>query len=217
MAGTRSEHNGSGAAHSHAGSDGDEVQPGEAALQDESESERSGFIGRAQQKATGLAHTALEKSGEAISGVAEAVGQTASSLTERTSEMARRTGRAASNSANRAGSGMGNLVREQPLLVAGVGFALGVALGALLPLSKLENEALGEQAEKLKEGAKELASEGYERVKSVAQRTYDAATETLKSESGSSSSGGTNENSSSESTNSGGDKGGESGSTAYRH
>jgi len=77
---------------------------------------------------------------------------------------------------------MGRLAREQPLLVAGVGFVLGVALGALFPLSRMENEILGEQADRLKESAKELATEGYEKVKTVAQRTYEAATETLKSQ-----------------------------------
>ncbi|MBV9571730.1 MAG: DUF3618 domain-containing protein [Alphaproteobacteria bacterium] len=182
------------------GKNGDgRLEPGEAALQNETEgSDRSrGFVGRTVQKgrdaaksaanrtqemATGFAHTALHKSGEAISSAADAVGEAASSVKERTTEMARRTGRAASNTASRAGSGVGQLAREQPLLVAGVGFAIGVALGALLPLSRLENSMLGEQAEKLKGRARELADEGYEKVKSVAQRTYDAAAETIRSE-----------------------------------
>lgn len=175
------------------------VEPGEAALQDVVEGgDRSrGFMGRTVQKgrdaaksaasrtqemATEFAQTALHKSGEAISSAADAVGETASSVMERTTEMARRTGRAAGTTASRAGSGVGTLAREQPLLVAGVGFAIGVALGALLPLSRLENSMLGEQAEKLKDRARELADEGYEKVKTVAQRTYDAAAETLRSE-----------------------------------
>ena len=41
---------------------------------------------------------------------------------------------------------------------------------------------LGDQAERLKDSARGMASEGYEKVKSVAQRTYEAATETLKGE-----------------------------------
>ena len=132
--------------------------------------------------------------------------------------MARRTGRAAGNTASRTGSGIGQLAREQPLLVAGIGFALGVALGALVPLSRMENDLLGEQAEKLKDSAKELASEGYERVKSVAQRSYEAATETLKSgdeNTGSQTSG----SSAGESTGTsyGSDNGGDTGSATYRH
>jgi hypothetical protein len=195
----RRSHNGSDTSHDRSG---DDIQPGESALQDESgDAEPRGFIGRAVQRgreaaadlgqsavdkaknaATGLAHAALQKSGEALGDAKDAVGQTASSLMERTDEMARRTGRAVGHTASRTGSGIGQMAREQPLLVAGVGFALGVALGALFPLSRMENEMLGEQADRLKESAKELATEGYEKVKTVAQRTYEAATETLKSQ-----------------------------------
>jgi len=139
----------------------------------------SDLAGRTQQAATGLARTALDKSGEAISGAAEAVGETASSLMERTTTMARRTGRAASNTASRAGMGVSQFAREQPLLVAGIGFALGVALGALLPLTRAEGEMLGEQADRLKDRASDLVSEGYEKVKSVAQSTYQATVETV--------------------------------------
>jgi ElaB/YqjD/DUF883 family membrane-anchored ribosome-binding protein len=136
------------------------------------------LAGRTQDVATGLARTALDKSGEAISGAAEAVGETASSLMERTTTMARRTGRAASNTAGRTGTSVSQFAREQPLLVAGIGFALGVALGALLPLTRAEGELLGEQADRLKDKASDLVSEGYDKVKSVAQDTYRAAVET---------------------------------------
>jgi ElaB/YqjD/DUF883 family membrane-anchored ribosome-binding protein len=209
-----------------------DVQVGESALQDGSEGRRShtGFMGRAmnrakstagraQQMATDAAHTALQKSGETFSDAADSVGEAASSLMERTNEMARRTGRAASHTASRTGSGIGQLAREQPLLVAGVGFALGVALGALLPLTRAENEMLGEQAERLKDSARDLASEGYEKVKSVAQRTYEAATETLKGEAenqGITDSGGKTA-SSEAGTAYGTEDGGDTGSSAYRH
>jgi ElaB/YqjD/DUF883 family membrane-anchored ribosome-binding protein len=169
---------------------------------------------RTQQVATGLAQSALEKSGEAIGGARDAVGQTASSLMERTNEMATRSKRAVTTRATNAGSSIGQLAREQPLLVAGVGFALGVALGALLPLTRQENELLGEQASRLKDSASELAMEGYEKAKVVAQKTYDSALESLKTseEGGGSASSGQKEN-----TNYGADNGGDTGSTAYRH
>ena len=78
---------------------------------------------------------------------------------------------------------MRQFARERPLLVVGAGVAVGMALGALLPWSRMEDELLGEQAEKLKESARDLASEGYEKVKSVAQHTYEAASDTLRGES----------------------------------
>ena len=198
------------------GSSDDDVQVGESALQDREDggSRQSGFVSRTLQKgrdaATGLTQAALHKSGEALGDAKDAVSQTASSLMERTNEMATRTKRAVGRQASQAGSGISQLAREQPLIVAGVGFALGVALGLLIPLSRTEREVLGEQAEKLKDRASELASEGYERAKTVAQRADDAASETIKSETedqgltGSASGGGS-------------ENGGDVGSASYRH
>ncbi|HEY1961392.1 MAG TPA: hypothetical protein VGG69_03150 [Rhizomicrobium sp.] len=196
-----------------------DVQVGESALQNRENDggSQAGFLNRTLQKgrdaATGLAQAALHKSGEAFGDAKEAVGQTASSLMERTNEMATRTKRAVGRQASQAGSGIGQLAREQPLMVAGVGFALGVALGLLIPLSRAEREVLGEQAEKLKDKASELASEGYERAKGVAQRAYDAASETIKSEAENQ---GVTGGQSGQST-SGSENGGDTGSATYRH
>jgi ElaB/YqjD/DUF883 family membrane-anchored ribosome-binding protein len=216
MAQTRTENAGQRrSARSGATSD-DDVQIGEAALQDRGNdgNGQSGLLNRTLQKgrdaATGLAQAALHKSGEAIGDAKEAMSQTASSLMERTNEMATRTKRAVGRQASQAGSSISQLAREQPLMVAGVGFALGVALGLLIPLSRAEREIMGEQAEKLKEKASELASEGYERAKGVAQRAYDAASETIKSEAENQGLTGGQSGSSSE-------NGGEIGSATYRH
>ena len=67
--------------------------------------------------------------------------------------------------------------RDRPLLVVGVAVALGMALGALLPWSRIGDELLGDKAAKLKDGALEMASDGYEKAKSVARSGYEAATE----------------------------------------
>jgi hypothetical protein len=61
----------------------------------------------------------------------------------------------------------------------GLGIALGMALGALLPWDRIDEEYLGDQAEKLKDGALDLASDGYDKVKSAAQNAYESAAETL--------------------------------------
>lgn len=215
---------------------GADVQVGESALQG-SEDRKSGLVSRLGQgavdRATGLAQTALQKSGEAFGDARDAVSQSASTLVERTNDMATRTRRAVTQQANNAGSGIAQLAREQPLLVAGIGFALGVAVGALLPLSRAENELLGEQADRLKDSASELASEGYEKAKAVAKHTLDTATDTLKSEAerqglsgegsssgsgqGTGSSQGTSSSGQAGSSNYGSDDGGDTSSTAYRH
>ncbi len=85
-----------------------------------------------------------------------------------------------SNSTHARRSSFTRFVRGRPLLVVGAGVILGMALGALLPWSRIEDELLGDQAEKLKDGALELASDGYEKAKAVAQRSYQAATEMVR-------------------------------------
>jgi hypothetical protein len=67
------------------------------------------------------------------------------------------------------------------LLLVGASLLIGMALGALLPWREIEEELLGDQAETLKDGALEMASDGYEKAKSVAQRGYEAASEILSS------------------------------------
>lgn|SRR6185503_13321141 len=96
----------------------------------------------------------------------------------------RHTRRAATRAARHEGGrsqsfGFVGLARERPLLVVGLGIAFGMALGALLPWDRIDEEYLGDQAEKLKDGALDLASDGYDKVKSAAQNAYDSAAETF--------------------------------------
>jgi hypothetical protein len=116
--------------------------------------------------------------------------------------------RLARRNADRTRSGFARFARERPLLVAGAGIGLGMALGALLPWRIVEDEYFGEQTERLKDSALELANDGYEKAKSVAQRGYEAAAEMM---------GGTRGASSSESTVSTGFDGGSTMSAGDRY
>lgn len=90
----------------------------------------------------------------------------------------RAAGRTASHeSGRRTGSRLTRVARERPLLVVGLGIVLGMALGTLLSWDRIDDEFFGDQAAKLKDGALDLASESYEKVKSVAQTSYDTAAE----------------------------------------
>lgn len=59
------------------------------------------------------------------------------------------------------------LARERPLLVAGAGIALGMAIGALLPWRELDEDLIDEGVE--------MVSEGYQKAKSAAQSGVEAA------------------------------------------
>lgn len=110
----------------------------------------------------------------------------ASTLIQRKIHMSRRTRHGARNGQGRthvaeirSGSGLIQFARKRPLLVVGLGIGLGMALGALLPWSRMEDELLGDQAERLKDTVRDLASDGYEKVRSVAQKTYESAADTI--------------------------------------
>jgi ElaB/YqjD/DUF883 family membrane-anchored ribosome-binding protein len=61
-----------------------------------------------------------------------------------------------------------DLVDRNPLLVAGVGLAIGAFIAASLPSSEAENRMFGESSDDIKDKALEAASQGVERAKGVA-------------------------------------------------
>lgn len=97
----------------------------------------------------------------------------------------RRARRAAAHNENhqsggRSVSGLTQFARERPLVVVGLGIFFGMVLGALLPWDAIDEEYLSEQAGKLKDSALDLASDGYDKVKSAAQSAYETANDTLR-------------------------------------
>lgn len=65
--------------------------------------------------------------------------------------------------------------REQPLILAGLGLALGAAFGAALPRTEQEDRLMGEKSDQLKDKIQETASEQFEAVKSSAEQQMDHA------------------------------------------
>ena len=63
--------------------------------------------------------------------------------------------------------------KEQPLVLAGIGLALGAVFGAALPGTRTEDELMGETSDQLKERAQSLAAEQYEKAKAVAEHAYE--------------------------------------------
>ncbi|HEY3777897.1 MAG TPA: hypothetical protein VGL35_07550 [Rhizomicrobium sp.] len=168
------------------------------------------------------AQSAVGRARQSVSDTAAGISDSASSAWGKTSGMAQNT----ADTVRQAGSSLKGIAREQPLLVAGIGLALGMALGALLPASETENQMFGEQADALRDRASELAGEGYRKAGAVAQRSYDAATEAAKVEAvqqglankhrpdGASH---PSDGSTGESVTAGGKNGGDFGSSAYPH
>jgi len=103
---------------------------------------------------------------EAYDRVAETGRQTAASISDSTRAAGRRT--------LQAGNSVVELCREQPLLTTAIGIALGAFLGALAPSTEVENRMMGNTSDQLKEDAKDLASDQYDRVEKAAEKVLGA-------------------------------------------
>jgi ElaB/YqjD/DUF883 family membrane-anchored ribosome-binding protein len=71
--------------------------------------------------------------------------------------------------------GVANFMQEQPVVLAGIGVALGALIGAMLPTTEMEERYIGPTAQSLKEDAKEMAREQWERGKNLAEEGWDEA------------------------------------------
>jgi hypothetical protein len=61
-----------------------------------------------------------------------------------------------------------NFVNDNPLLVAGIGAAIGAFIAASIPSSEAENKLFGAGSEKLKGKAREAAAQGIEQAGNIA-------------------------------------------------
>lgn len=116
----------------------------------------------------GSAKDAVQRS--AVAGydtVADTARRTASSITESTKAAGQRT--------LQTGSTLLDFCREQPMLLTGLGLAVGALAGALLPATEAENRLMGETSDSLKRRAQDVASEQVEGAKRIGERALDAA------------------------------------------
>lgn len=104
------------------------------------------------------------------------------SLEGKAVDLARQGGQRIAEAGSKAGTMTWDLLNDQPLVTAGIGLAVGAAIGAMLPSTATEDEFLGKYSDDLKDQAQGLAKEQVEKVKAqvetvkvVAERAYDAA------------------------------------------
>lgn len=101
------------------------------------------------------------------------VSETASQTYDRVSGTASETYGRMSERAGRARHSMSEMVENEPLILAGLGIALGAAIGAMMPATRTEQRYMGDKLDEMKEEAGDMARSEWEKGKSVAK---DAAT-----------------------------------------
>lgn len=120
------------------------------------------------------AYSAREKTqqaGQRISDTASGAGQQAGRL-----------GSATRHQATRVKEGISYMWHEHPITLAAIGLALGAAVGAMFPSTRIEDETMGEARDRLKEKAREMGEEQLEKGKEAARAAGEAAQEELKGE-----------------------------------
>lgn len=126
-------------------------------------------ISRAYDKAQEVAGSAYERASDAMGRAKD----TTAEAYDRARDMAGRS----MSSAMEGTRGLTRFMQDEPLVVAGLGIALGALVGALLPPTELENRAMGETSDQLKRDAREAAREQWERGKDIAEDGWDEAKE----------------------------------------
>ncbi|KQW67005.1 hypothetical protein ASE17_19705 [Phenylobacterium sp. Root77] len=115
-----------------------------------------------------------EKAGEAASGLKEAVSGAAEHATQGLHDL----GKQAGSAGRRAARSFEDVLQQEPLIVGALGLAVGVAIGAALPPTAVEDRAFGAARDK-------LAHAGGEKLAAAAQglrASGEAAIEAVKSE-----------------------------------
>ncbi len=125
------------------------------------------------------AHEMGERARGAAADAGRRLHETADSLRGRLGEARQ----SADLGSRRAFSEFDRMLHEQPLMLAGIGIALGAALGAAVPPTRAENELLGRYSDQAKRQAAEAGGRQYERARRTAERAATAAGEEVSRES----------------------------------
>jgi ElaB/YqjD/DUF883 family membrane-anchored ribosome-binding protein len=114
---------------------------------------------------------ARETSQEMTEGVAQSIEQAkqrAETVRHQIAEKAARTGEQARMAGRQVKDTATELLHEQPMLMAGIGLALGAAIAALLPTTRVEDEWMGETSDSLKKQIGKTAAQQFETAKNTA-------------------------------------------------
>ena len=124
-----------------------------------------------------LHHTAdsLKDSFQSVKGKASAMGDNLSAAGEHVSHAMHDASDRLARSSQVVSSQFSHLLKEQPLVVAAAGIALGALLGAALPSTATEQRVMGKTSAGLADKVKQQAREGLDAVRDSVTRTTDHA------------------------------------------
>jgi len=126
--------------------------------------------------------------GSAFSSEESSLASSASAALDSASERARSAGRWASDTGRQASSQVrhagdrvqrmvSDTLNQEPLIIGTLGMAVGAAIGAMLPSSKVEEDILSPYGAAAREGAVDAINSGLEQARSAVSETVRAANE----------------------------------------
>ncbi len=129
----------------------------------------------------GRASDAMGRANEAVGSARERASELAGKARETTSGAYQKVSSSVSSAVGSVSSKMPStrsitsFLEEEPMVLAGLGVAVGAVIGALLPTTEIEERYVGPAAGSLKEQAKDAAREQWERGKQMAAEGWDEA------------------------------------------
>lgn len=99
--------------------------------------------------------------------------------TARMSDMAAQAKDRAADVTNRTQQAVSDLLEREPLLVAGIGLVVGLAIGASIPSTEVEDRTLGKVRDKVVDRTKAVASDTLDDLTDVAEAAYGSAKDAL--------------------------------------
>jgi hypothetical protein len=87
-----------------------------------------------------------------------------------------------SNLSDRAGKTLFETIEQNPLLVAGIGLAVGGLIASVLPRSEFEDDLIGETSNSVKRRGQAAASQGFEAARNTVGEAYEEATRQAEAE-----------------------------------
>ncbi|MET0339340.1 MAG: DUF3618 domain-containing protein [Caulobacter sp.] len=129
--------------------------------------------GGAHQGLSDTMGAAKDKAGEVIGQMKDKVVDAAGAVGHAAQSAGHAIGHSGSRMGEKAAAGFAGLLEREPLVLAGLGLAVGAALGAALPATALEDKAFGKVRDNALEEGRSFAEAGLDKAKHVAGAVYD--------------------------------------------
>jgi len=133
----------------------------------------------------GALSNASERVGDTLSSASQSLSDASHSIASSASRSAAaigQTAKAAAGSAEELATSSMAFLKEQPLVLLGMGVALGAAIGAGLPTTETEEKLMGEASAQVRHQASEMANEQMDKVKEAGQHVYSEMAKSVKDE-----------------------------------